>query len=189
MWRVLVGLNENITLSFLVVGHTKFSPDWCFGLFKQQYRHSKIGCLDDIVRVVEQSAVVNHTQLVGKQDVTVLVPTYNWASFFDKAFCQTALQGIKAMHHLTFSKSSLDSVVVQDSVTSPEKVIKLVKDANWRPQADNLPPIILPSGLSLERRQYLFDKIREFCPPHCQDLVCPDPAEYSTPPTQKRHKC
>ena len=26
-WRVLVGLNDEITLSFLLVGHTKFSPD------------------------------------------------------------------------------------------------------------------------------------------------------------------
>ena len=59
-WQVLVGLNETIMLSFLVVGHTKFSPDWCFGLFKQAYRRAKIGCLEDIVKVVESSAVVNH---------------------------------------------------------------------------------------------------------------------------------
>ena len=75
-WRVLVGLNETITLSFLVVGHTKFSPDWCFGLFKQAYRRAKIGCLEDIVKVVESSAVVNHAQLVGTQDGKVVVPTY-----------------------------------------------------------------------------------------------------------------
>ena len=30
-WRVMSGLHKNITLSFLVVGHTKFAPDWCFG--------------------------------------------------------------------------------------------------------------------------------------------------------------
>ena len=28
----------------------------------------------------------------------------------------------------------------------------------------SLPPIVKPPGLSQERRQYLFDKIREFCP-------------------------
>jgi hypothetical protein len=63
-WRVLVGLNETITLSFLIVGHTKFSPNWCFGLFKQVYRRTKIGCLEDIVKVVESVAVINHAQLV-----------------------------------------------------------------------------------------------------------------------------
>ena len=36
LWRVLTGLHENITLSFMVAGHTKFSPDWCFGLLKKR---------------------------------------------------------------------------------------------------------------------------------------------------------
>lgn len=29
-WRVLTGLLHNITLFFMITGHTKFSPDWCF---------------------------------------------------------------------------------------------------------------------------------------------------------------
>ena len=82
-WKVLVGLNKKITLSFLIVSHTKFSPNWCFGLFKQACRRRKIGCLDDIAQAVEESAVVNHAQLVGSQDGSVLVPTYDWAQFFD----------------------------------------------------------------------------------------------------------
>ena len=116
-WRVLVGLNKMKMLSFLVVGHTKFSPDWCFGLFTQAYRWAKIGCLEDIVKVVESSAVVNHAQLVGTQDGKVLVPTYDWAKFFDTPFKQ---KGIKAMHHLTFSHLKPGVVVVKDFVTSPE---------------------------------------------------------------------
>lgn len=36
IWRVMTGRHTQITLSFLVVGHTKFAPDWCFGLFKQK---------------------------------------------------------------------------------------------------------------------------------------------------------
>ena len=36
LWRVLTGLHENITLSFMITGHTKFSPDWCFGLMKKK---------------------------------------------------------------------------------------------------------------------------------------------------------
>ena len=188
-WRVLVGLNETITLSFLVVGHTKFSPDWCFCLFKQAYRRAKIGCLEDIVKVVESSAVVNHAQLVGTQDGKVVVPTYDWAQFFDAPFKQTALKGIKAMHHLTFSHLKPGVVIVKDSVTSPERALNLLRD-KWKPDAADLPPIIPPPGLSLERRQYLYDKIREFCPPECQDLVCPCPtqAEHTTPPPAKRKR-
>ena len=102
-WWILSGQNKKITLSFLIVGHTKFSPDWCFSLFKQAYRRTRIGCLDDIVRVVETSAAVNHAQLVGTQDSKVLVPTYDWATFFDQPFWQRVLKGIKSMHHLTFT--------------------------------------------------------------------------------------
>jgi len=34
-WRVITKRHTNIVLSFLVIGHTKFSPDWCFDLLKQ----------------------------------------------------------------------------------------------------------------------------------------------------------
>jgi len=44
---------KSITMSFLIVGHTKFAPDWAFRLLKQRFR---VDCLDDLVRVVEGSA-------------------------------------------------------------------------------------------------------------------------------------
>jgi len=74
-WRVLVGLHRSITISFMTVGHTKFFPDWCFGLFKRTFRRTAVGCLDDIVGAVVKSAEVNHAQLVAKQNGEVLVPT------------------------------------------------------------------------------------------------------------------
>ena len=102
----MVGLNRSITVSFLTVGHTKFSPDWCFGLFKQVFCRTKIGCLDDIfVKVVESSAVVNHAQLVGTQEGQVIVPTYDSAQYLNNPFQQAALKGIKRMHHLTLSQA------------------------------------------------------------------------------------
>ena len=66
MWRVALGLHNNITYSFLPVGHTKSSPDWCFSLVKQKFRHAKVGSL--LVDVVESSASVNSARLVGTQD-------------------------------------------------------------------------------------------------------------------------
>ena len=127
-WRVMVGLNRTITVSFLIVGHTKFSPDWCFGLFKQAFRLTKIGCLDDIVKVVESSAMVNYAQLVGTQNSQVVVPTYDWAEYFNSPFRQNALKGIKAMLHLTFSHLKPGTAVVKDSVSSPEREINLLQD-------------------------------------------------------------
>ena len=154
------------------------------GLFKQAFRRTKIGCLDDIVKVVESSAVVNHAQLVGIQDGQVIVPTYDWAQYFANPFRQIALKGIKGMHHLTFSHLKPGTVIVKDSVTSLEREINLLH--NNSKQTD-LPPVVLPPGLSLE---YLFDMIREFCPADCRDLVCPEPTqpEHSTPPPPKQKR-
>ena len=36
LWCVLTGVHQNITLSFMITGHTKFSPDWCFGLMRKR---------------------------------------------------------------------------------------------------------------------------------------------------------
>ena len=66
---MLKGYNEEVTLSFLIAGHTKFSSDTCYGLIKQLYRRKYVGCLDDIAIVVSKSSVVNVPQLVGTQDI------------------------------------------------------------------------------------------------------------------------
>ena len=99
MWRVLTGLHKEITISFLLVGHTKFSPDQCFGLFKRKYKQTKVGTLEDIAAVVESSASVNYAQLVGKSDCTILIPSYDWSSYFADTAIQTSLKGIRKMHH------------------------------------------------------------------------------------------
>ncbi len=98
---------------FLVVGHTKIAPDWCFGLLKQRFRKFKVDCLDDFVKVVEESAVVNHAQLVATQNGEILVPMYDWAAFFSVHFRQTALKGIKSFHHFQFEASTSRVVLVQ----------------------------------------------------------------------------
>ena len=164
-WRVLTKLNKSITISFLPVGHTKFSPDWCFGLFKQVFRRTVIDCLDDIVKAVENSAAVNHAQLVGTQDGEILVATYDWAAFFDKKFKQTALQGIKLIQHFRFDESFPGVVFTRSTSDEAEQKITMLKDWTWVPSSTDLPLVVSPAGLSHERQQYLYEKIREFCRP------------------------
>ncbi len=72
LWRVQTGKHTRITLSFLVVGHTKFSPDLCFGLFKRLYRRTKVGSLMTTAQVVNTSAECNTAQLVTKTDGILL---------------------------------------------------------------------------------------------------------------------
>ena len=61
---------------------TKFSPDTGFGLLKQRFRKCDVDSLDDFATVVEKSASVNKSQLVGKTDGEVMVPTHDWTSYF-----------------------------------------------------------------------------------------------------------
>ncbi len=81
LWRTLTNIHSKILLSFLIVEHTKFSPDWCFGLLKQKYRKTDIGSLDSLGKCVDASAGCNHTQFVGMSDGTLIVPIFDWSSF------------------------------------------------------------------------------------------------------------
>lgn len=56
-WRCIHGQHENITYSFLVAGHTNFSPDWCFGLIKQQIRATLVSHLFDIQEANDKSTL------------------------------------------------------------------------------------------------------------------------------------
>ena len=80
------------------MGHTKFSPDWCFGLLKQKFWKTSVNCLKDIEDVVDGSAVVNTSQLVGDQFGKVIVPTYDWADYLGVHFNKVpSINSLRAM--------------------------------------------------------------------------------------------
>ena len=62
MFRVMTGLHHSITISFLVVGHTKLAPNGCFRLLKREFEKTEVA---DLEQVVQSSAVVNESQLVA----------------------------------------------------------------------------------------------------------------------------
>ena len=174
LWRVMVGLNEEITISFLLVGHTKFAPDWGFGLFKRLYKRSKVSTIHDIAEVVRNSAVVNHPQLVGDYDGSSFVTFYDWSSIFDET--TMAIKGISKLHHFCISRSDPGCVFVRSAENETETRINILRNSNWKPTINDMPPVIRPQGLSLERQWYLYNKIREFCTDEAKDVVCPLPS-------------
>ena len=167
---VMTGQHDQITLSFMIPGHTKFSPDWCFGLLKKRYRRTKVGGLTDLIDVVNQSAIVNAAQPTGSADGRVVVPTYDWLEFFMPYLKKVT--GIKKLHHLRFKSASPGCVFVKERAGSEEvKRCFLKKDTtDWKQESDELPPVLPPAGLSLQRQWYLHDKIREFCPDNLKKL-------------------
>ena len=171
LWRVNNELHSNINYDFLLPGHTKFSPDWCFGLVKQKTRRTFISSLFDIARAVEESASVNVAEFVGLHNGTVRVPTYDWATYLGQFYKK--LPNIKSYYHFRFDKEFPGTVFCKQYWFSEEKAINLLRNRNQLPQPGQLPEIVRPQGISRERAEYLYKEIREFCRDGTENLVAP----------------
>ena len=173
MWQVLTGLQDSIELHFMITGHTKFSPDACSGLIKRKFRRTDVSSLDDLARVVDESGVRNLCQLFSTQDGHTIVPSRDWAGFLSSHFRR--LDGIKQYHYFRFERHHPRVVFLKKTATTEEETRCLLWDV-WSPSPADRPPLITSTGFSLERRKYLFAKIRECCHEDSKDAVCPDPS-------------
>ena len=142
-WRVFAGMHTPVTLSFLIAGHTKFSPDWCFGMFKRQFSSTKVSCLNDIANCVSKSSVsnINIPQLVGAEHCNVFVPCYDRSSFLEPYF--KTMQSNKLYHHFYVSSDQPGVMFVREFSSSYPKPVQLC--INSPPKS--LPPIIPPSRI------------------------------------------
>ena len=136
-WRVLTGLHRTVTMSFMLVGHTKFAPDWCFGLFKQRFRRTFVSSLDDVVDVVNTSADVNVAQLVGSQSGEPIVPVYNWVTYLGSHF--RSIPHLKKYHHFTFSATHPGVVMLKEYSNTSEETFTMLDSGSWSPVASELP--------------------------------------------------
>ncbi|OWF36672.1 hypothetical protein KP79_PYT03019 [Mizuhopecten yessoensis] len=70
LWRVLVGLHVTIRYSMMIAGHTKFDPDWHFGVWKLRWRSSDVETLQEVAQSVMKSSRNGHNipQLVQDDD-------------------------------------------------------------------------------------------------------------------------
>ncbi len=59
LYRILTGKHKSITLSFMLVEHTKFAPDGYFGLIKKNYRRSNVYTYGDVEQTINQSTTKN----------------------------------------------------------------------------------------------------------------------------------
>lgn len=176
MWRVLKEKEESIELSFMLVGHTKFSPDRHFGTFKKAFRVSSVSSLVEIVSVVERSTT-NIPQVIRDVSGKVLVPFYEWSTYLSKIFC--TIPNITSYHNFRIS-SSKPGIVSTYQFSDSLKGVEI----------DIMKPGILPTslptcmpektyipGLDLKRQWYLYENIRMHCKSNLTaDLTCPKPS-------------
>ena len=170
-WRVLAQLHSKITLSFLPVGHTKFYPDLGFGLFKRHLKTSTVSTMQEVVECINSSTPLSHAlhaQLVANEDGDIVVSSYDWQ---EKLGNFRAIPQLKKYHHFVFSDTHPG--VVHCYADSSDKAGETFVVCSPNSLSGELPSQLCPRGLSSARKEYLFKKIRPFCPDHAKDILCP----------------
>lgn len=173
IYRVLAGLHDNIELSFMIVGHTKFAPDGYFGLIRRRYRRSNIYTYEDLIQTVLNSSESGHNAC---QPACNQLIYRNWSSWLLKFFKK--LPDITSYRHFKIIKNKPGIVSLKKAIDGDEIEVQLFKKEVpfGKNRAFRLPSKIFPEGLSIERQWYLYDQIRMHIP-HKQDKdkTCPKP--------------
>lgn len=179
LYRVLAGLHTEIELSFLVVGHTKFSPDGYFGLIKRHYRRSQIYTYEQLSNTIEMSSKNGHNVCQCYRNALKDEPEIiyrDWVSWLAQYF--RSIPKITSYHHFKIDASG--KLFLRKTVDSEETNIALLKNEFSSEQQGlftALPNRLIPQGLSAERQWYLYDQIRMHIPnTHDKDATCPKPS-------------
>lgn len=178
-YRVLAGLHTRIELSFLIVGHTKFSPDGYFGLIKHRYRRSKVYTYEQLGEVIEESSKNEHNVHQPYRNKVTNNPEViyrDWVTWLAQYFKPIAK--ITNYHH--FCLDSNGGLKVRKTIDSKdENIFFQKKEFSGDPEKHfvGIPNELIPQGLSPERQWYLYDQIRMHIPDiRDQDATCPKPS-------------
>ena len=169
MWRIANSLSSHIELAFMVAGHTKFGPDYGFGVFKRLYRHCEVNSIEKVCNMMDQSKLLI-PEATGTELGDVLILCYDWQSKFSSL---GKIVGIKQFHHFAFDSSNSGVCLVREYATSPVTEMTVGRDDDEL--SPDLPAAIMPTGLSQARQEYLFTRIRQYVAENFKDRLCPAP--------------
>ena len=83
---------------------------------------------------------------------------------------------ISKYHHFRVDKTAPGVVMMREYVNTDETKFTIVKRTETVLRADDLPPVVTPTGMSAERQLYLYEKIRRYCASERDaNLTCPFP--------------
>ena len=172
-YRTIIGLNHDIEYSFMCVGHTKFSCDRCFGVLKKKTNITELWSLYDIADAVSNSGVNNEAELVGNHQGEVRVKVFDWGIWLGKCFRR--LDGILSYQHFRFSHKEPGIVrcFKNPHDEEPALVKNILKITDRKTYLESGPNEIIPEGFSDQRKEYLYNEIRQFCKSGLEDLVAP----------------
>lgn len=176
MYRVSSGLHNKIELSFLAVGHTKFSPDSHFGLIRQQYRNSQIYTYEKLSKVIEESASngINNCHTLNKGEIIYR----DWTSWLSEYF--KPVPHITDYQHFRLNSEEQGIITIRQTIDSEDKKITLIREKkdliDFKKKKLYPKKVLKPAGLSSERQWYLYEKIREhILSEKDKNRTCPKP--------------
>ena len=161
------GYYESVELNFMIVGHTKFSPDRGFAMIKKKYYKSTVYCKEEFVEVVKKSSPAELNKVQCYEDGKGF-QYLNIKGTLEKFF--TKLFNIAKYHHFFFESSNLETIKTKEYVDSDWEEFDLLKTESGKrekviEEIRNLVfPILPPKPLSLERLKYIDKKIRPLLP-------------------------
>ena len=166
-WRVIVGLNNEIELSFMRVGHTRCFVDVGFGLLKHRYRKSDVDTVQQLADTTKESAAFNKA-------VQFTWQWREWDAFLAESF--VPLKNVTRYQRFRFLSSELGIVRASQSTSLEDKCVTILKaTADINTMSTTLPPVLKLAGMSRTRADYLFKQIRPHCHEENRDVTCPDP--------------
>lgn len=146
-----------------------------FWNLKKNFRKSKANSLLQVEEIVKSSTPsgLNQCIITGTENGDVLVPIYDWLKYF-KSKNWKSVEKITKYSHFYFSaerkgvvetKTSINGTTIKNRITFNIEKMNL----------SDFPPKIDPLGLTYKRKQYLYEKIRQYCEDPFKDLLCPHP--------------
>lgn len=190
LWRTMTGIHKSVEFSLMEAGHTKFNPDWHFGLFKAKWRHCSVETLEQVAGCVLQSSKNRHNipQLVKDPEKPVIF--YDWAVYLSQYF--KCIPSLKKYHHFCMSSDKPGVILLKEYATDNGHEVNIMKKNALVPNGCHLPEIIEPKGLDPSRQWYLYDEVRQFClnsSSACPKPIVPKPSVLNIKAeTEKRKK-
>ena len=147
----------------MIVGHTKFSPDRFFGMFKKLFRQSSVSTLAEVVSVAERSTTSGQLfpQLIRGTDGKLEVKFYQWTVFLSKFF--HSIPNILSYHRFSVSSGEEGIMNLRQYSDSPNQSYKILRSGMCASSIIGFPESIDVPGLDLARQWYLYENIRQHC--------------------------
>ena len=143
--------HQEIQVYFMVVGHTKFSPDSHFGSIKKKLKNSQCESILDLTGndgFIRQSAV-NNIDITYKDPITKFInfEWKNWKAYLTPTFRECV--GISGWHIVKIPSDG-NLIHVSEGIGKAFKAYPIVED-NFTFDIQEKPKVIKPEGLTTSR--------------------------------------